>query len=1578
MIIEQIDYSEKKLFSPILYKIDNLCQSFSNSNEDIKDILLNFTVPKDRKVKLYYQSNEIKETIFEYNDYIIQQFMILNPIEDSNIIVQTSDGKNKTFKIEFSKNYISNFTENNSLYFEDDDIQFDKKININSNEINQYLKQGRFYFKIKNKQYNCTYNENTTSISCSINKTLESEHDLIFEDKCLKTYILNFKIKLKIYGMGLIQPGPQIKVNGNIFLLSSIFYRPLCIQVSNGFTISKIYLNDEVISIHRFTNYIAFCYNLNKTGDYQLKYEETNDFILAIHKDNERFINICNIYVRNNFNEILPVFNWNNYCTFNLGKLINFSISVNHDLDIKNYLYIKFPKDNHSKKYSSLIQNINSNIYTYNLSQIIGSNYNMNNKQFKIEVLDYDNNILYESILIYSDFQIKPFYFLKDNYIYLNNITCDPGDITIKNINNDTINEKCIFMENSLKCKIIKESVGRVYIYSDNDLISSIYISKEFNESNFILNKIDLSVGWNKITLKSNNYYLPLIQEIQIYDNDYKYIQNIILKNLLYIDEYNSYEFGFMVYPNTQNMFIKFYDDKEQFKEISLNIKNLNIDFKINENFFILGNEEQVVEIKIEWDEINIINNIYIKENGIFNKDKPFRKDDNNEFSYTLENKGIFTFGYSINTNEGNYNLYIFDIPDIKINVGLHIFDFLVFIPPNPFILIDLAEEELKLDIIPNIRFIGYNIDIKLYLYKENNLNNKLEYKHNKATSIYQLSNDDIKKLETNINYYFIICENNTRKILYQQKIIFSNIKVKPFYYTCDYIVISNINDKINYLTISNEGNEIYELENQKLYPELHILYISIPQHLPYGLYKMQIDRDNFASFYLSKRIFNADFLISKMTEKNKIIITSPNFYLPNIYSIEVISNLNETFTYYSNSFSFSDNNDRIIVSLNIKEGNNYSITKITEKCQFSNEEKCIKIVNKQIESNSFESFNVTKYYPIKKEVDNISSVFFIQLVIKVLVPTNMNSYYFSINKNMFYVCYIEYNNLICEYPFEQKEGKALISYNEDDKNFKTIYYFIYSFIQNNQCQCNSNLEDIELYLAIDNSVKVYFDDIELKNMSSKYNISKSYLSKGEHYIYLKDETGEKEKISALKIEIYEEKIINDITGILYEGLDSQNIQLIFLNDFSSIKNTFLLLNNSNNQIYSSNCKLSSINSKEVNCEFDLSSASMGIYNLYYLNDCNEYILIKEIKGNPNFALIKVQPNNLNIEELEYLTEIELIFSQNFNKTKFPEKIILKNKRIKTNFIEFNDFSINLNSIILYYPKKYKLNGEYLIEVKLIDGTVFSNLNTIKFSKSISLYDKKLTLIKKPNEIISNIPIIFTSELTKNSIQKVVYQDSLNLHFYNFNNDSKILIVSTSSLNLDYGEHIFNIYTLTDSFKYKLNLINSTTKIFPNHFINLHSFDDDAYLIFSVSELISCIYYKTDLMENIKFLYPLWPNSNIYFYKTKELDESFEIYYQEKKSKEIKKYDNIIYIINDIFNYITDNSNSCITNECGFDNLIRKTLKYYCFEQIQISLNKMENLITFNFTSTLGKLYDFELSYQIQNIMFHMMNIFLV
>ena len=106
-----------------------------------------------------------------------------------------------------------------------------------------------------------------------------------------------------------------------------------------------------------------------------------------------------------------------------------------------------------------------------------------------------------------------------------------------------------------------------------------------------------------------------------------------------------------------------------------------------------------------------------------------------------------------------------------------------------------------------------------------------------------------------------------------------------------------------------------------------------------------------------------------------------------------------------------------------------------------------------------------------------------------------------------------------------------------------------------------------------------------------------------------------------------------------------------------------------------------------------------------------------------------------------------------------------------------------------------------------------------------------------------------------------------------YKKDSKIPIISTSKIDLSLGDNIFYIYTLSDFFKFKVNIIELEKKLILRHSLITHNDDGDAYLLISSSDSTSNIYYKNEIMLENKEINPVWIWSSIYIYKTRETYE---------------------------------------------------------------------------------------------------------
>ena len=276
-------------------------------------------------------------------------------------------------------------------------------------------------------------------------------------------------------------------------------------------------------------------------------------------------------------------------------------------------------------------------------------------------------------------------------------------------------------------------------------------------------------------------------------------------------------------------------------------------------------------------------------------------------------------------------------------------------------------------------------------------------------------------------------------------------------------------------------------------------------------------------------------------------------------------------------------------------------------------------------------------------------------------------------------------------------------------------------------------------------------------------------------------------------------------------------------------------------------------------------------------------------------------------------------------------------------------------------PEKYsdKPLGEYKINVILKNGTILSNNNNIKILVFPSLIESNLTIVKTSKRI-NKIPIIFEYSVIENPISRILFQDKTNLEFKTHPSDPKIISIKTTSINLSEGEYQFYVYSNLNVMVYQINIIDSE-EIIPNHNFITHNKYGEAYLILSIPESISNVYYKNNIMKTEKELNPFWIGSNIYIYKTKELDETVEILYKNTDSEEIKKYEYKFYIISDILQLLNLEIPSCIPSYCGNDFILtgNPSNKKYCFDQYPILIRNydddiLESLLTIEILSPSG------------------------
>jgi hypothetical protein len=134
----------------------------------------------------------------------------------------------------------------------------------------------------------------------------------------------------------------------------------------------------------------------------------------------------------------------------------------------------------------------------------------------------YGENILYLQDVILTNIKINTITYINNNIIQFANAACNPGNINIKDKQQEnTITNDCSFDKGIISCNIPENiNIGKYYVcYGDRD-INPTYITKKFEEGNINFDLTELQLGTNEIILTSNDIILKLINKIVIFDNN--------------------------------------------------------------------------------------------------------------------------------------------------------------------------------------------------------------------------------------------------------------------------------------------------------------------------------------------------------------------------------------------------------------------------------------------------------------------------------------------------------------------------------------------------------------------------------------------------------------------------------------------------------------------------------------------------------------------------------------------------------------------------------------------------------------------------------------------------------------------------------------------------------------------------------------------------------------------------------------------------------------------------------------------------------------------------------------------------
>ena len=152
----------------------------------------------------------------------------------------------------------------------------------------------------------------------------------------------------------------------------------------------------------------------------------------------------------------------------------------------------------------------------------------------------------YEEKITFSDATIeKNTYSL--NKIVINNLSCYMSGFNLKSEKGEVIGLICenVLRNDKLYCNTERNlEKGKYYVYNENSIIGSTYISTSIDLANFIFNKNSLSIGRNAIEISSENnyFYMETINKIILTDNDGK--TETFLLNTFHAQENQTFNFN--------------------------------------------------------------------------------------------------------------------------------------------------------------------------------------------------------------------------------------------------------------------------------------------------------------------------------------------------------------------------------------------------------------------------------------------------------------------------------------------------------------------------------------------------------------------------------------------------------------------------------------------------------------------------------------------------------------------------------------------------------------------------------------------------------------------------------------------------------------------------------------------------------------------------------------------------------------------------------------------------------------------------------------------------------------------------
>ena len=900
--IKDINKDDEDYIYVYTYKFeeDSICQT------EHKKVVLNVIPNDENKITVYYGNNTLetysngtfyldetkvseKINVFDFyiNDYLVKK------IYDVIKFYQKIQVLNKT-EISVFKNT------SNNIY----KISFNDSLEKELNDYEYYLYKEHLYeiaIKVNNIENNTIeFKFDLYDIKEKDKKTLNEENftNFTYKDKCGQhIHLMNINL--------LNELGLEFLIDRQYFFGNQNNTIEIIVNgTKSKFANLSLIREDASLEMNmtKFDGNLAyFNYTFsNIKGIFKIK---------CVSEGKQLILNNPEIYYAGTLNDLIEINN-----SFSIQNCFYDHINDNNTffIELKSSIEsMTFPKINVNlidEKNQSYVLNRINNVFSYNINEL-------NRKGNYSLIISEDNKYeLRKFNYTYTEVNLSDYYFY-DNISF--KMSCEPETINFRKDNNSM---DCKYDNYKYNCNLNNISFGYYDLELNNKLFKNIFISEylsELDESDIFISR-----NSNNFSISSNNYYIPLIQNFSISDDNYTEYNyeddnfTINLTDLIFYlkvsEEYNYFltniSDNFKSWNGSFNLTFKKYSFNvsliNDYIDINTPIYNFNLLFHINNKPQLPDNVEKNIKIYKNDNSSDIIsNNITIGgEQGIVNC---IISINNNtlkaNINYTADNKGSNS---DRNISINRYTMVIWNCSNEKKRVNLTMFYYSTI--PDLYDnekLIEGKKREKSKDIdysfltnknVENISISNNETGVyslKLYEgknYKNNSMNaseNSLEIGligqslnliFENFIYQYEILNDEIfftdKISDNDFKINNLLFEGNTIKITFDVSKDYDINKIYFFYYKnlCeDTIISNNITMKYSNYTINEvKGTLVLKRDEEEL-------FLSFSQKINPSLYKKTIIKST-QCFNNSKEII-CQFDLQKIEEESQT-----QFYLYN------------------------------------------------------------------------------------------------------------------------------------------------------------------------------------------------------------------------------------------------------------------------------------------------------------------------------------------------------------------------------------------------------------------------------------------------------------------------------------------------------------------------------------------------------------------------------------------------------------------------------------------------------------------------------------------------------------------------